>query len=71
MFTHKLVPHPTSQCALALMAKTLSFHFSVKYNKFDTGAISFNVFLPYQCCPLYRMMQRFFICLLDCFTLFS
>jgi len=26
MFAHKLVPHPSSQCALARMAKTLSFY---------------------------------------------
>ncbi len=70
MFVHKLVPHPSSQCALAHMAKTLSFYISVKCNKFDAIAVSFDVFLPYQCCPLYRMMQRFVICLLDCFTLF-
>ncbi len=71
MSTHKLVPHPSSQRALSHMAKPLSFHIYIKYNKFDAIAVSFHVFLPYQCCPLYRMMQRFVICSLDCFTLFS
>jgi hypothetical protein len=28
MFAHKLVPRPSSQCAFARMAKTLSFHTS-------------------------------------------
>jgi hypothetical protein len=34
MFAHKSVPHLSSQCALACLAKTLSFHNMVKRNLF-------------------------------------
>jgi hypothetical protein len=37
MFAHKSVPHLSSHCALAHMAKTLSFH--NKFNLFWTTAV--------------------------------
>jgi hypothetical protein len=37
MFTHKLVLHLSSQCALACMAKTLSFHMIYIF-QYQTGS---------------------------------